>query len=253
MTIEDRAKFGIPLLDDALGGGVPRGSIILVEDEVGINTEHVLVQFLSEGLRTGEYGYILSTEHLLSHYSPLFVPYNISEVTFETKRLVFLDAFSNPFGYTEGRPMAAATSENLIRDITQPRLVTDQIRRSLLHVRNQPIRGILDSLTTILLVSDSMKPPMAFLQHKIATDKDMGIVSILTLHTDVHEPRIIKAVEHYCDGVLRLKKIPIDEQDTAQNEILQILKVPGIALSELETTDFTFQPTPGHIELTPLM
>ena len=157
MTMEDRAKFGIPLLDDALGGGVPRGTIILVEDEVGINTEHILTQFLSEGLRTGEYGYILSTEHLFAHYSPLFVPYSISEVTFETKRLIFLDAFSNPFGYSEGRPSTGG--ENVIRDITQPRHVTDQIRRSLLHVRSQPIRGVLDSLTTILLVSDTLKPP----------------------------------------------------------------------------------------------
>lgn len=249
--MEDRAKFGIPLLDDALGGGVPRGSIILVEDEVGINTEHMLVQFLSEGLRTGEYGYILATEHLLSHYSPLFIPYNISEVTFETKRLIFLDAFSNPFGYSEGRPMAAG--ESIIRDITQPRQVTDQIRRSLLHVRSQQVRGVLDSLTTILLVSDTLKPPMAFLQHKIATDKEMGIVSILTLHTDVHETNIVKAVEHYCDGVLRLKKLALDDKELAQAEVLQILKVPGISLSELETTDFIFQPTPGHIELTPQM
>jgi KaiC/GvpD/RAD55 family RecA-like ATPase len=247
--MEDRAKFGIPLLDDALGGGVPRGSIILVEDEVGINTEHILVQFLSEGLRTGEYGYILATEHLLSHYAPLFIPYNISEVTFETKRLIFLDAFSNPFGYSEGRPMAAG--ENMIRDITQPRQVTDQIRRSLLHVRSQPVRGVLDSLTTILLVSDTLKPPMAFLQHKIATDKEMGIVSILTLHTDVHKPHIVKAVEHYCDGVLRLKKSVSDDKEPGQEEILQILKVPGISLAELEATEFIFRPTPGHIELTP--
>ncbi len=247
--MEDRAKFGIPLLDDALGGGVPRGSIILVEDEVGINTEHILVQFLSEGLRTGEYGYILSTEHLFSHYSPLFVPYNISEVTFETKRLVFLDAFTNPFGYAEGRP--GATGENVIRDITQPRLVTDQIRRSLLHVRNQPIRGVLDSLTTILLVSDSLKPPMAFLQHKIATDKEMGVVSILTLHRDVHEVRIIQAVEHYCDVVLRLTKKMLEDKEPTQEEVLQILKVPGMALMELENTNFIFRPTPGHIEITP--
>ncbi len=249
MTIEDRAKFGIPLLDDALGGGVPRGSIILVEDEVGINTEHILIQFLSEGLRTGEYGYILSTEHLFTHYSPLFVPYNISEVTFETKRLVFLDAFSNPFGYSEGRP--TASGENVIRDITQPRLVTDQIRRSLLHVRSQPVRGVLDSLTTILLVSDTLKPPMAFLQHKIATDKDMGIVSILTLHQDVHDGNIVKAVEHYCDGVLRLTHKILEDKEQA--ELLQIRKVPGMALTELENTDFIFRPTPGHIELTPLI
>ncbi|MFW9903092.1 MAG: RAD55 family ATPase [Candidatus Thorarchaeota archaeon] len=249
MVMEDRAKFGIPLLDDALGGGVPRGSIILVEDEVGINTEHILVQFLSEGLRTGEYGYILSTEHLFSHYSPLFVPYNISEVTFETKRLVFLDAFTNPFGYAEGRPGAAG--ENVIRDITQPRLVTDQIRRSLLHVRSQPIRGVLDSLTTILLVSDSLKAPMAFLQHKIATDKEMGVVSILTLHRDVHESGIIQAVEHYCDGVIKLEKRELDEKDSAPEEVLQIRKVPGMSLAELENTEFLFHPTPGHIELAP--
>lgn len=249
MTLEDRAKFGIPLLDDALGGGVPRGSIILVEDEVGINTEHILIQFLSEGLRTGEYGYILSTEHLFNHYSPLFVPYNISEVTFETKRLVFLDAFSNPFGYSEGR--STASGENVIRDITQPRLVTDQIRRSLLHVRSQPVRGVLDSLTTILLVSDTLKPPMAFLQHKIATDKDMGIVSILTLHKDVHDGNIVKAVEHYCDGVIRLTHKILEDKEQA--ELLQIRKVPGMALTELENTDFIFRPTPGHIELTPLL
>lgn len=248
MTMEDRAKFGIPLLDDVLGGGVPRGSIILVEDEVGINTDHILIQFLSEGLRTGEYGYILSTEHLFAHYSPLFVPYNISEVTFETKRLVFLDAFSNPFGYSEGRP--SAVGENIIRDITQPRQVTDQIRRSLLHVRSQPIRGILDSLTTILLVSDTLKPPMAFLQHKIATDKDMGIVSILTLHHDVHQAHIVKAVEHYCDGVIRITHSTLEDKEQA--EILHILKVPGMSLSELENTDFIFHPSPGHIELTPL-
>lgn len=249
MTMEDRAKFGIPLLDDALGGGVPRGSIILVEDEVGINTDHILIQFLSEGLRTGEYGYILSTEHLFTHYSPLFVPYNISEVTFETKRLVFLDAFSNPFGYSEGRPSTAG--ENVIRDITQPRLVTDQIRRSLLHVRSQPVRGVLDSLTTILLVSDTLKPPMAFLQHKIATDKEMGIVSILTLHQDVHDANIVRAVEHYCDGVLKISKRTLEDKE--QVEMLQIRKVPGMTLSELENTDFIFRPTPGHIELTPFM
>ncbi|MHA1214602.1 MAG: RAD55 family ATPase [Candidatus Hodarchaeales archaeon] len=251
MAMEDRAMFGIPLLDDALGGGVPRGSIILIEDEVGINTEHILIQFLSEGLRTGEYGYILSTEHLFSHYSPLFVPYNVSEVTFETKRLVFLDAFSNPFGYSEGRP--SALGENVIRDITQPRQVTDQIRRALLHVRSQPVRGVLDSLTTILLVSDTLKPPMAFLQHKIATDKEMGIVSILTLHRDVHDVKIVTAVEHYCDGVIRLKHEYINEKDTSPTEILQIRKAPGMTLNEVENTDFIFKPIPGHIELTPLI
>jgi archaellum biogenesis ATPase FlaH len=95
---------------------------------------------------------------------------------------------------------------------------------------------------------------MAFLQHKIATDKEMGIVSILTIHKDVHEPRIIQAVEHYCDGVLRLMNRSLkDTKDHGQTEVLQIRKVPGMSLRELENTDFVYRPTPGHIELTPLI
>ena len=32
---EEPCKFGIPTLDESIGGGLPRGSIILIEDEVG--------------------------------------------------------------------------------------------------------------------------------------------------------------------------------------------------------------------------
>ena len=34
---EEPCRFGIPTLDESIGGGLPRGSIILVEDEVGVN------------------------------------------------------------------------------------------------------------------------------------------------------------------------------------------------------------------------
>jgi archaellum biogenesis ATPase FlaH len=79
----------------------------------------------------------------------------------------------------------------------------------------------------------------------------MGIVSILTLHRDVHEEHIVKAVEHYCDGVIRMTHTALEDKEQA--EMLQIRKVPGMSLSELENTDFIFRPSPGHIELTPFM
>ena len=33
------ARFGLPILDAALGGGVPRGSVILLEDEIGVEAD----------------------------------------------------------------------------------------------------------------------------------------------------------------------------------------------------------------------
>ncbi|MHA2054857.1 MAG: hypothetical protein ACW99F_14820, partial [Candidatus Hodarchaeales archaeon] len=69
----------------------------------------------------------------------------------------------------------------------------------------------------------------------------------------VHDPRIIQAVEHYCEGVLKLKKQTMEDKDPSGSDILQIIKVPGMGLTELDNTEFIFRPTPGHIELTPLL
>ncbi|MHA1244746.1 MAG: RAD55 family ATPase [Candidatus Heimdallarchaeota archaeon] len=62
------ARFGLPILDAALGGGVPRGSVILLEDEIGVEVDLMAMHFLTEGLRSGETGYVLSTEHPYKYY-----------------------------------------------------------------------------------------------------------------------------------------------------------------------------------------
>ncbi|MFX1511219.1 MAG: RAD55 family ATPase [Promethearchaeota archaeon] len=238
-------RFGIPPLDEILGGGVPRGSVLLLEDEVGIESEPIIIQFLSNGLRAGEYGYILSTEHPYSHYRHLLIPFGIDEVQLEMKRLIFLDGFSNPFGYTDIR----TDVENVVRDISQPRQIIDSIRRSILHVRTAQVRGVIDSLTTLLLVSDSLKPALSFLQTKIAQDKQRNFVSLLTLHTDVHEPHIIRAIEHHCDGVIRIEK-PDPNSERPDAGTLSVRKMIGVSLGSL-TTQFWYKFSPGSVELIP--
>ncbi|MFX0093985.1 MAG: RAD55 family ATPase [Candidatus Hodarchaeota archaeon] len=260
-TKTDFARFGIPRLDAALGGGIPRGAVILLEDEVGVDKGPLMIQFLANGLRSGEYGYILSTEHLYDHYRRQLVPFEIDEIVVETKRLMFLDGFTNPFGYDTigGGPPTAALSEglgsgyqafgqdNIIRDISQPRIVTDSIRIALNHVRPpQKVRGVIDSLTTLILVSDNLKAPLSFLQHQIAADKVRDRISILTIHRDAHDITIVKALEHYADGVLRLKQ-------TSTGQVLEIVKMFGLPLDEIETASFEYKVSPGKISLTPLL
>lgn len=244
-------RFGIPQLDAVLGGGFPNGTSILVEDEVGVNADPLLLSFLAEGLRLGEFGYIVSTEHDFDHYLVQMPPFGISDVAFETRRLVFIDAFSSSF--TEAREMGGltvATSEQVITDLTQPRGVTDTIRRSLSHVpKNGVIRGVFDSLTTVLLVSGEQRKALPVLHNKLSEDKKNRSNVLFTLHWDVHPPEIVKMVEHYMDVVMRLTARE-DEEGTIRPR-LEVLKLAG-ALSHGEKARFWYEAKADRVILRPI-
>ena len=42
-----QCKFGLPTLDEALGGGLPRGTTWLVEDEIGSDADPFIMAFLA--------------------------------------------------------------------------------------------------------------------------------------------------------------------------------------------------------------
>lgn len=197
------ARFGLPILDAALGGGIPRGSVILVEDEIGAEADLMALHFLTEGLRGAETGYILSTEHPYKYYEDNLRSLGIqAEILLETDRMVYIDAFSNPYGYSDMR----SQFKNVVNNITQPREVSESIRRALLHTRNQNIRirGIIDSVSAIMLASDDVKTSLSFVQNRIASNKETGAVTLMTIHRDIHTEYDMRALEHLVDGVIRI-------------------------------------------------
>lgn len=238
----DAAKFGVPELDDIFGGGLSPGTTILVEDEVGASATPLIVQFLAEGLFNGEYTYIVATEKLYDEYRAMLIPAGIDEIVVETKRLVYIDAFSNPFGYRDVRK--SAVMDNVIKDLSQPRTITDSIRQALLHVRNQNVRGVLDSFSTVILFAQQLQVPLAFLQYKISSDKSSNQTSMFSLHTDVHPPEVVRSVEHYFNIVLRLER-----ED--KRSVLKVIKT-GDIYSVDKKTQFEYRPKAGKIELIPI-
>jgi KaiC/GvpD/RAD55 family RecA-like ATPase len=197
------ARFGLPVLDAALGGGIPRGSVVLLEDEIGVDADLITLHFLTEGLRGGETGYILSTEHPFKYYDDNLRVLGINaEVLLDTDRMVYIDAFSNPYGYSDMR----SEFKNVVNNLTQPRVVSEAIRRSLLHTQNQEIfcRGIIDSVSAIILASENIRTALSFVQNRIASNKEDGTVTLMTLHRDIHHEFDLKSLEHLVDGVIRI-------------------------------------------------
>lgn len=198
--------FGIPTLDEILGGGVPAGSNVLIEDEIGAEADPFVLQFLAEGLKAGEYGYIFSTEHPYEFYDEMMNGIGVNPDMLEaTGRLKFIDAFSNPFGYTDLR----TEHEHAVHNLNQPREINETIRRSFLHVQNQQVlkRGIVVSLSSIIYAADdSKKIIFSFLQNRLAANKKEGSVTVFTLHHDAHDPILVRAIEHNCDVTIRVTK-----------------------------------------------
>ena len=197
------ARFGLPILDAALGGGVPRGSVILLEDEIGVEADLVALHFLTEGLRGGETGYVLSTEHPYKYYVDNLRTMGVNaEILLETERMVFIDAFTNPYGYSDMR----SEFKNVVNNLTQPRVISESIRRALLHTQTQniPCRGLIDSASAILLASENVRNALSFVQNRIASNKDDGTVTIMTVHRDIHKEHDLRALEHLVDGVISI-------------------------------------------------
>ncbi len=197
------ARFGLPILDAAFGGGIPRGSVILVEDEIGVESDLITLNFLTEGLRGGETGWVMSTEHPFKYYADNLRSLGVNaDILLETERMVYIDAFSNPYGYSDMR----SQFKNVVNNIIQPRAISEAIRRAMLHTQTQQIqcRGVVDSLSAILLASEALRPALSFVQNRIASNKEDGTVTLMSLHRDIHEEHDVIALEHLVDGVLRV-------------------------------------------------
>lgn len=238
-----KAKFGIPTLDLALGGGIPRGSTILIEDEVGVEPAPLIMKFITEGLRKGEYGYLVSTEHPFEYYSGLLSALGVNpDIIVETRRLLYIDAFTDPFSWGEHR----SDHKYFIRNVSDSREVNQVVRSALLHVNPQiQIRGIVDSFSTLIVTSDIEKAPIAYLQHQVAAQKKTDRVLIIIVHADAHDPYYIRALEHMVDGVMSLTKTELEEWHTFRTT-LRIEKMSG----EFSRDQFWFEFTEGKILIT---
>jgi len=135
-NLGSRCKTGIEVLDDDLGGGFPRGNIILVSGGPGVGKTTFSMQFLINGVKLDEKGvFFTATEPLskLKEHQRVFNYYNEDLIKSGDISIVDLWNISNKLGLS---PESYSFEEanilfEVIRDISKElgakRLIVDSI------------------------------------------------------------------------------------------------------------------------------
>jgi KaiC/GvpD/RAD55 family RecA-like ATPase len=223
------AGFGLPVLDDALGGGVPRGYVLLLEEDTGLFSDVLVTFFMAGGLQNDENVFVLNTDYSIGEIKNLLKSQGIEASQYiENGRLAIINSFGSDESSTE---KVYATIHNVsdVREI-------HNVVRDFSEKNKQPMkfRGIVDSLTTIIMSAESSKSVFAFVRSQVILQKRCGGIVLMTIHSKAHSNRLIAALEHVVDGVIELRK---ERYYRDWRSILQIKKFVG---REFSTREYSY-------------
>jgi len=214
------AMFGLNVLDKALGGGLPRGTVLLLEEDTGTKPDALVAHFIAGGLRNGEFCYILNTEHPPRMIIKMLASYGIDVQKFTNlSKLFLIDGFTDAFGWGEFR----SDVKHVVHDIRNIKEVHDIIRLVVSSVKpKNNLRGVVDSLSTLLLSSRDEGAVFNYIHHQMAAQKNFGNTLIYVLHKGAHRPETVKALEHIVDGVIEIRRV---EEKHGSKSVLQVQKL----------------------------
>ncbi len=227
----DRCATGIEGLDNILGGGIPRGNMVLVAGGVGTGKTTLCLEFLVRGAERGEKGLFLSvtedSEKLIQNFGTFefFRPELVA-----SDQLIFVDL---PIIYErlgldreELKPdeinLLVRTLQGLVRDSGASRVVVDSLTSVGFRVRSEEqIRDFMLKLSRVL--------------------SELGTTSLLVAELGaVSGPHFLYGVEEaIVDGVVLLSNV---RRRGDLLRVLQVIKMRGTVHSRAQYV----------IELTPI-
>lgn len=178
MVGKPRCEIGIELLDSDLGGGIPRGNIVLISGASGVGKTTFSMQFLIKGIEKGEKGvFFTATEPIkkLKKYQGAFNFFDEKHI--KSGNLYIIDLWNisdklglSPDNYTlEEANILFEVIRDIIKEIGAKRLVIDSITSLCYRIKSRErIRDFIFKLGSSLTVLNcttfltSEVPPMVF-------------------------------------------------------------------------------------------
>ncbi|MGI0151356.1 MAG: ATPase domain-containing protein, partial [Thermoplasmata archaeon] len=185
-TPEGRAGTGVAGLDEMLGGGFPRGHVVLATGLPGTGKTCLALQFLLAGVRAGEKGLFLSLE----------------------EEVAALTESARQFGWPVEEALQSGALTILRLDPRETRGNLHRIQSDLPHeLQKLGVRRIaVDSVSLLNMLSDDEPSRRSTLFALAGACRGAGATTILTAEADPRHPEVSRdgLSEYVADGVLLL-------------------------------------------------
>ncbi len=208
----EKSLTGVPGLDSVMGGGYPSQNMFLVEGDPGTGKTTLALQFLLEGVRSGEKGLYVTLSESAQELSLVAASHGWSLDGIEIFELMpDEDALRPDAQYTVFHP-----SEVELTSTTQAIFETVE--------RVKPQRVVFDSLSELrLLARDSLRYRRQILGFKHFFTHHRSTVLLLDHCTGEDSDNQLRSLAH---GVLLLEQLALDYG--AERRKLRVVKMRGV-------------------------
>ena len=228
------AKSGIKGLDKLLGGGIPRGTSILLLEEPGTKGATFAMGILCYGLKNGEYGQFISYDHPPDLVRAIADDIGFDVIPYEKEgKFQIIDGYTRVTGLRE-LPGSVEYVMDDLTDLSKVHRTFTLARASLGDEANNNLRFIHHTFSVLTLFAGD-PPVLKFLRHLTVSSKFLGDIGIFILNPRAHSPTTVSWAMDFVDVVIDLSL----EKGRKYRRLITIKKMSGV--------DYIMEPTPYEL------
>ncbi len=232
---ENLVSTGITGLDFLCGGGIPRGSVVLILCDSGTSQDaSALLGILSLNLlERGESLLLITTDPPSQTYPQLYAP-EVTREALRENRLFYIDLFSSSMGVAE-------TADSNI-EIVKRTNDLNHIMYVLKKFRDEKLRGIpypgmkvtwvFNQFSTTIFSTGDPDRCLHFLWDVKSKVKLLNDMFFTSLNREMHERSIVATAEHIADTVIELKSV---ESSGFTKRFIAVIKNAGLPYVRVAT------------------
>jgi KaiC/GvpD/RAD55 family RecA-like ATPase len=219
-------------IDELLGGGLGRGTTCLIEELIGESSGYpglVGMTFLLEGIRRGDGGILLLSEHTVDEYLQLPGTRMLRESA-KPHQFVFMDALSSmtygepapPLREEEGDVVRCSNVRYAPKFYEELRTTVSSLERPLMYV---------DSLSVLLHAMESDRAAWQFWLSLLPLIRRRELTIVASYYPEMHSHEFNESIERICDTIIRFTALT-SEATKARIHYIQVLKNRGLSFDD---------------------
>ena len=198
-----RARTNIALIDNALAGGLPRGSTILLFGPSEIRKGIIAAQIMHERLKAGDTGLMILTEESSERIKNRYADYGWDFSKYESSGyLKYVDAYTKSVGGNVNDNGVTEYVENP-QSIIEISIAVTEMNEALWNI-NPDVINVFDSGSRALAQSNvaASVNHLIVLMNKI---KETRAMFIMTMEEKMQDEMVVASVRHSMDVILDFK------------------------------------------------